>query len=129
MNTNTTTAHFKASKEALFSFLSKEENLPAWATGFCQELKTEGDDFKVVTPDGELFFRIDADAATGVIDLVSGPTKDAMIAWPARVTTAPMGGAFFSFTALQMPGVSDAKFAGMCAALKDEFELIRKAVE
>lgn len=129
MNTSTTTAYFNAPREKVFSYLSNVENLPRWATGFCRELKQEGDSHKVVTPMGELYFRIDADPKTGVVDMSSGPDKDTMATFPVRVAALPDGGSLLLFTNVQMPGVPDEIFAAQCQELKAEFENIRQAVE
>lgn len=129
MNTNTVTAYFNAPRDKVFAYVADIENLPRWATGYCKELRKEGDDYKVVTPLGELYFRIDADPITGVVDMVSGPEKETMATYPVRVATMPDGGSLLLFTALQMPGRSDEDFAADCRGLKAEFENIRQAVE
>jgi hypothetical protein len=130
MNTTTHTLALAASKPAAFAFLSKIENLPKWATRFCKELKKDqhGRD-KIVTPQGEMFFRIEADRTTGVIDMYGGPAPDAEAYWPARVVERPGNGSLFIFTALQYPGVSDANFAAQCEGLKAEFEHIKRCIE
>jgi hypothetical protein len=130
MNTNTHTLALAASKDAAFAFLSKIENLPKWATRFCKELKkdAEGRD-KIVTPQGEMFFRIEADAATGVIDMYGGPAQGEEAYWPARIVERPGNGSLFIFTAMQYPGVADADFAAQCEGLKAEFEHIKHHVE
>ena len=129
MNTSTHTATFDAPKDKVFAYLSKVENLPEWATGFCQDLKKEGGNYKVVTPGGEVYFRIDHDAGAGILDMVAGPQKDQTITWPARVVGLPDGRSVFMFTAIQTPDVSDEAFAAQCASLEEEFENIRRAVE
>lgn len=129
MNTNTVTAYFNAPRDKVFAYLADIENLPRWATGFCKELKKEGDDHKIVTPMGELYFSIDSDAKTGVVDMASGPDKETMAFWPVRVAAMPDGGSLLLFTALQMPGRTDEEFAADCRGLKEEFENIRQAVE
>ena len=67
MKVHTAVAKFKAPPEKLFALLSKEENLPKWATMFCKDIKKDGDDYIITTPGGELYFKINADAKTGVI--------------------------------------------------------------
>ena len=129
MNTNTVTAYFNAPRDYVFAYLANVENLPRWATGFCKELKKEGDDHKIVTPQGELYFRIVSDPKTGVVDMASGPDKENMAIWPVRVAALPDGGSLLLFTAVQMPGRSDEDFAADCRGLKEEFENIRRAVE
>ena len=129
MNTNTVTAYFNAPRDKVFAYLADIENLPRWATGFCKELKKEGSDHKIVTPIGELYFSIDSDPKTGVVDMASGPDKETMAFWPVRVAAMPDGGSLLLFTALQMPGRPDEEFAADCRGLKEEFENIRQAVE
>jgi len=56
----------------VFAFLSDIRNLPKWATGFAKELKDIDGEYKVVTPQGEIFFRMESDAGTGIIDMFGG---------------------------------------------------------
>jgi hypothetical protein len=130
MNTSTHTVALTASKQTAFAFLSKIENLPKWATRFCKELKKDakGRD-KIVTPQGEMFFRIEADAATGVIDMYGGPATGQEAYWPARVVERPGHGSLYMFTAMQYPGVSDADFDAQCEGLEAEFKHIKRYVE
>lgn len=129
MKTSTHTLPLDASKEAAFDFLSKIENLPKWATAFCRELKKDSrGQHKVVTPDGEIFFRIEADGRTGTIDMYGGPTASQMAYWPARVVERPGHGSLFIFTAMQYAGISDEVFAGQCEGLKQEFAHIERHV-
>lgn len=129
MNTSTTTAYFNAPRDRVFAYVAEVENLPRWATGFCKELKKVGGHHKVVTPMGELYFGIEADPKTGVVDMSSGPDRDTMATFPVRVAALPDGGSLLLFTNVQMPGVSDEVFAAQCRELKAEFENIRQAVE
>jgi|SRR5579864_1415389 len=130
MNSRTHTLSLRASKEKAFEFLSKIENLPKWATLFCRELRaTEDGRHKVVTPQGEIFFRIEADPQTGVIDMYGGPAEEQMAYWPARVVDTPGHGSVFIFTAFQYPGVKDEEFALQCEGLKQEFPHIAAQVE
>lgn len=129
MSTKTHTLSIDAPKARVFGFLSDIENLPKWATAFCLELKRVGGRHKVVTPQGEIFFRIEADPSTGVIDMHGGPSEDAMACWPARVLQRPDGGSLFLFTAFQQPGVSQAEFDRQCDALQGEFAHVRRLTE
>lgn len=129
MKVHTKTEQFRVSPETLFQFLSNIENMPKWATTYVKSLKKIGDDYKVVTPDGEMFQMFDINASTGVIDMYGGPTKEQTWRWPARVTTDNIGGSLFSFTCIQMPGQPDDIFEGQCRALDEEFKNIRRLVE
>lgn len=130
MNSNTHTLALMAPKERVFDFLARIENLPKWATMFCKELKSLDDGrHKVTTPQGEIFFRIEADASSGVIDMYGGPTEEQMAYWPARVVERPGAGSLFIFTAFQYPGTSDGDFAMQCEGLKKEFPHIAAHTE
>ena len=129
MNSNTVTAYFNAPRDSVFASLADIENLPRWATGYCKALRKDGDDHKVTTPMGEVYFRIDADPGTGVVDMASGPVKETMASYPVRVAALPDGGSLLLFTALQLPGMSDDDLAAQCQGLEAEFEIIRQAVE
>ncbi len=130
MKTSTQTLALVASKAQAFAFLSKIENLPRWATLFCSGLKADAQGrCKVVTPGGEIFFRIAADETTGVIDMFGGPTEEQMAYWPTRVVDRPGHGSLFMFTTMQYPGMSDADFAHQCEALRTEFAHVREHVD
>lgn len=129
MNNRTKTATFNAPKERVFDYISNVENLPKWATAFCRELKKVGKDYKVTTPDGEVYFWIDSDKKSGVVDMFGGPSKETAACWPARVAGLPDNTSVLTFTAVQMPGVPDELFDMQCKSLEEEFENIRRAVE
>jgi hypothetical protein len=129
MQTSTHTLPLAAAKEKAFAFLANVENLPKWATAFCLRLTRDAAGrWKVVTPEGEIFFRIAADPATGVIDMYGGPSEERMAYWPARVVERP-GGSLFIFTAFQYPGMPDDVFKAQCDGLLREFEHIRAHTE
>lgn len=130
MKTSTHTLALDAPASKAFAFLSDIGNLPKWATLFCRELKRDAQGrHKVVTPDGEIFFRIAADEGTGVIDMFGGPAEDQMVYWPGRIIERPGHGSLFIFTAMQYPGVTDDAFAMQCKGLQQEFEHVREHVE
>ena len=130
MKTNTHTLPLSASKAKAFAFLADIENLPKWATMFCKELKKDAQGkHKVVTPGGEIFFRIAADEKTGTIDMFGGPTEDQMAYWPARLVERPGAGSLFIFTSMQYPGMTDEVFAMQCESLKQEFAHVIERVD
>lgn len=130
MKTSTHTLTLNAPKQRTFDFLSRIENLPKWATLFCQRLEAvAGGRYKVVTPQGEIFFRIEGDAQTGVIDMYGGPNETTLAHWPTRVIPLGKDQSMFIFTALQYPGTSDRDFATQCQGLEQEFPHIKSHVE
>lgn len=126
METQTVTAVLDAPKDEVFSYLAEIENLPRWATEFARELKYEGGKAKVVNGLGELYFEIDADPDTGVIDMYAGPSEDALALFPTRVVDLPGARSAYTFTMFQAPGMPDDLFASQHEALLREFENIRR---
>jgi hypothetical protein len=122
MDSRTVTTVLAASKEEVFAYLSQVENLPGWATEFARELRYEDGRAKVVNGLGELFFAIDADPETGVIDMYAGPSEDELGLFPTRVVALPGGASAFTFTMFQAPGMSDELFESQYRSLLRELE-------
>jgi hypothetical protein len=125
MINRTVTAVLDAPKDVVFDYLSALDNLPDWATDFAQELKYEDGKAKVVNGLGEFFFRIEADRATGVIDMHAGPTEDELGLFPTRVVGLPGGKSAYSFTMFKAPGMPDELFESQYESLRREFDNIR----
>lgn len=125
MISRTVTAVLDAPRDEVFAFLSDVENLPLWATDFARELKYEGDRAKVVNGLGEFYFTIDADVATGVIDMYAGPSDDEMALFPTRVIALGPASCAYSFTMFKAPGMPDELFESQHRSLQREFENIR----
>jgi len=126
MTTRTVTTVLDAPKDDVFSFLSKIDNLPKWASEFARELRYVDGKAKVVNGLGEFYFAIDADEDTGVIDMYAGPTEDELALFPTRVVGLPGGASAFTFTMFQAPGMSDELFESQYASLLREFDNIRR---
>jgi hypothetical protein len=123
--TRTVTAVLDAPRDAVFDYLSQVENLPEWATDFAQELRYEDGKAKVVNGLGEFYFRIEADAATGVIDMYAGPSEDELALFPTRVVPLGEGRSAYSFTMFKSPGMPDELFESQYESLRREFDNIR----
>jgi hypothetical protein len=122
MNQHTVTAAFTAPPEEVFAYLADIEKLPEWATEFARELRLVDGHYKVVNGLGEFFFAIQADAESGVIDMLAGPSEDALLCFPTRVVATPTGGSAFTFTMFQAPGQPDEQFETQHASLLREFQ-------
>lgn len=125
MESRTVTTILAAPKEQVFDYLSRTENLPAWATEFARELRYEDGKAKVVNGLGEFYFAIDADAETGVVDMYAGPSEDELGLFPTRVVGLPGGASAFTFTMFQAPGMSDELFETQYESLLRELENLR----
>ena len=126
MKSETVTTVLPAPKGEVFAYLAEVENLPRWATEFARELKVANGRHKVVNGLGEFFVAIEADEATGVIDMRAGPTESEMALFPTRVVELPDGRSAFTFTMFQGPGSSDDLFESQHASLVREFENIER---
>ena len=126
MRSATVTAVLHAPQSDVFDYMSDIDRLPEWATEFARELRREGDDYKVVNGLGEFYFAIQADPASGVIDMFAGPTKDSMAVFPTRAVALPDGRTAYSFTMFQSPGMPDELFEAQHASLRREFENIER---
>ena len=122
MNQHTVTTTFQAPPEEVFAYLADIEMLPEWATEFARELRLVDGHYKVVNGLGEFFFEIHADAESGVIDMLAGPSEDALLCFPTRVVATPAGGSAFTFTMFQAPGQPDEQFETQHASLLREFQ-------
>jgi hypothetical protein len=120
MRHHTVTATFSAPSTEVFTYLADIENLPDWATEFARELKIVDGRHKVVNGQGEFFFEIRADRESGVVDMLAGPSEDALQLFPARVVPTTRGSAF-TFTMFQAPGQPDEQFEGQYQSLRREF--------
>src|SRR5712691_2296830 len=126
MSSRTVTAVLDAPNEQVFDYLSRIVNLPKWASEFARELKYEDGKAKVVNGLGEFYVSIDADPATGVIDMYAGPTESELALFPTRVVALPAGGSAFSFTMFQGVEMPDELFESQYQSLLREFENIEQ---
>jgi hypothetical protein len=129
MRSATVTTVLRAPQPEVFAYMADIEHLPEWATEFARELKREGDDYKVVNGLGEFFFSIRADPASGVIDMLAGPTRDAMAVFPTRAVALPDGRTAYSFTMFQAPDMPDELFEAQHASLQREFGNIERLLD
>ena len=126
MNARSVTATFDAPRDEVFAYLADVDHLPEWATEFARELKVVDGRHKVVNGLGEFFFEIHADAESGVIDMLAGPTDDTLLCFPTRVVATPAGGSAFTFTMFQAPGQPEEQFETQHASLLRELENLQR---
>ena len=125
MINRTVTAVLDAPGDEVFAFLSNIDNLPLWATDFAKELKYEQGKAMVVNGLGKFYFTIDADPATGVIDMYTGPSESEMALFPTRVVVLGPAKSAYSFTMFKAPGIPDELFESQYRSLQREFDNIR----
>jgi hypothetical protein len=129
VRTATVTTLLSAPQPEVFGYVADVEHLPQWATEFARELRRDGDDYKVVNGLGEFFFSIEADPASGVIDMFAGPTKDQMAIFPSRAIALPDGRTAFTFTMFQAPDMPDERFEAQLASLRREIANLERLLD
>ena len=125
MRSRSVTAVIEAPKAEAFDYLSRIENLPAWASEFARELTWEEGRAKIRNGLGEFLFEIEADEETGIIDMYAGPTDDEMALFPTRVVALGEARSAYSFTMFKGPGMPDELFESQYESLRREFDNIR----
>src|SRR5262245_25249606 len=125
MINRTVTAVLDAPRDEVFGFLSRVENLPVWATDFARELTFEDGSPKVVNGLGEFYVAIEADDATGVIDMYAGPTREQMTLFPTRVVGLGPSRSAYTFTMFKSREMDDELFESQHRSLQREFDNVR----
>lgn len=127
MESRTASVTLEAPKDQVFAWLSRIETVPAWATEFVREFEVVSDGrARATTAMGEVMFRIESDAETGVIDFLVGAEEGETGRFPARVVPLGPGRAAFLFTMFRAPGQAVRAFEAEHASLVRELENIRR---
>jgi hypothetical protein len=110
-----------------YTYMADPSNLPKWASGFVMSIEKRGDDWIAQTTLGEARFRFAPANELGVLDhdveLKAGKFHN-----PMRVI--PNGkGCEVLFTALQLPGNSDAQFSGDLEMVRGDLGTLRDILE
>lgn len=123
MRADTQVVTIPANVEEAFAFLAEPENLPRWAVGFARGIRRDGEDWIVLTSQGDVAVRFVTDAERGTIDfhITVGPNAEA-VAYSRVLPNAD--GAEYVFTQFQGPGMPDEVFAGQRAALGEELAIL-----
>ncbi len=122
------TIELPVSKQHAFNYIANLDHLPEWAPGFALEMKRDNGALKVTTPMGDMFLRVVADEATGVIDMYANPDEAGTDYLGTRLLTAPDGRTLYTVTFFRDPGLSDAEFAQHCLAMQRDLENIRRCL-
>src|SRR5215510_7027671 len=110
MQSRTVTTVLDAPEDRVFAYLSQVENLPKWANEFARELTYEDGRAKVLNGLGELWFSIESDQDSGVIDMYAGPEPDALALFPTRVVALSDETSAYTFTMFQGADMPDELF-------------------
>jgi uncharacterized protein YndB with AHSA1/START domain len=112
------------------AFLADVANWPRWCVVNILSAEPGGEPgwWAITTPGGPAEFRIDADAATGIVDHDFRDETRAVARVPARVT-ANGRGADFLITVTQPDGLPDDDFDELLASVDTELATLRRVLE
>ena len=125
MKTETLSIKIPAPKNAVLHYLADINNFPEWATEFCQELKKEDDHYKVKSPMGEVYLRIDADENSGVIKYFATAEPNGTDYLPSKVTQINDSNCEYMIDFSQPEGLADEVYQQQCSAIKIELQNIK----
>jgi hypothetical protein len=128
MRSATETIGIEQDAARVFDFVSRPENLPQWAVGFCKDIRWNGNRWIVDTGNGDVGLKVVADEKRGVVDFHMSPAPGVEAVAYSRVI--PRGrGAEYVFTFFQEPHLDDAAFEAGVRTLGDELRLLRTRLE
>jgi len=100
-----------APRDRVYGFLANIENVPRWATRTCESLRILRGRWYALTSRGELVMQLEADDASGSIDLLAGPSPGCLTPLPIRVTALSRESTLVQMTFIQAPDQSSERFA------------------
>lgn len=118
MKSRTVSISIKCDPKTVYNFVFDLNNLPKWATTFCQSIKKSGGDWTIKTPQGLVKIRIADLNDWGILDHYLFPQTGDEVFVPMRVV--PNGsGSEVIFTVFQSPEMSNQNFV-------DDMKLVKK---
>jgi len=114
MNIHTLSLSVSAPRGAVFNFLADIENLPKWATDWCESIALSRGRWWALTAEGEMVVDFETSAGTGVIDLRAGPLPESMLLTPIRVVPLSARRTLISITVIEAPDRGPEVFTQRC---------------
>lgn len=128
MTSNTQSIEIRTEAQDVLHFVANPENLPRWATGFCESIQRDGDGWSVKTPQGEVGLKIVSHAESGVVDFHMSPAPGVCAIASSRVVPSPVG-AVYVFTQSQAPEMPDEAFQAQVDTLGEELKVLKNLLE
>jgi len=128
MKSHTEQVAISATAVDVFDYVADPTKLPLWATGFAKSVRSEGDEWFVETPQGEIGLRIDSHTDMGVVDyvMIMGPGIEATAS--SRVV-AHGDHSVYVFTAVQGPDMPGEAFEAQVQSLREELPQLKNQLE
>lgn len=112
----------------VYEYVHNLSNFPEWATSFCLSIRESGERWIMETPEGPATIRFVAKNNYGVLDHYVGTLSGDEILVSMRVV-ANGSGSEVLFTAFQLPGMSDEKFAEDQGMVWRDMETLKRVLE
>jgi len=125
MKTEALSIKISAPKNAVLHYLADINNFPEWVTEFCQKLKKENDHYKIITPMGERFLRINANEQSGEIKFFATIEENGTDFLPTKVTQIDDNKCEYRINFSQPNGLADDIYQQQCDAIKIELQNIK----
>jgi len=125
MSETTFSVEVPAPSPSVIAYLSNVENFPLWATEFCQKLFREKGHYKVLSPMGELFLRIEANSNTGDIKFFATSDENGENYMRSRVEAKDAKSCRYSVEFPKPDDVDDVIYQHQCDSLRIELNNIR----
>ena len=128
MNSDTQSITINASPAKLFDFLTNPENMARWASGLCQSVTKDGDQWLLESKMGQLKLRIVSNKDCGTIDYhITPPLPIKIIAYTRIIPNGQ--GCEFLFTQFQLPLLPASFFEKQKDSLKKELTTLKDIME
>jgi quinol monooxygenase YgiN len=110
-----------------FALAASIDDMPRWATRFCQSMRREGEHWVVTSPQGKVVFRLEPDPEHHIV-WHGADTGTGELRMPMHVV--PHGpGTLLLFTIQRPRGVDEAAFAQQCDWVDEEVGCLKALVE
>ena len=113
---------------AVYAFVSNPQNLPLWATAFCQSVRRLDNGWVIETPLGEMKLRFAPQNAFGILDHYLNPSPETEIYVPMRVVTQGHTSQVL-FTLMRQAGISDTAFEEDAAMVERDLNHLKAVLE
>ena len=130
MTTEARTLHVTIERPpvAVLAFVRDPENLPAWAPGFAQSVRRDGDGWIAETAEGPMGVEFVPDNGFGIADHLVTVSPGVVVLNPMRVLTNERGSELL-FTVFRPGELTDEGYAELLGVVQQDLELLKTTLE
>lgn len=129
MKSKTLSVAIGCDPKKVYEFVSNPENLPRWASAFCQSVRQVNNEWIIETPQGPMKVRFSDQNILGILDHYVSPAPPGVeIFVPMRVLSSGSGSTVI-FTLFRQMGMSDEKYAEDQRWVKQDLNRLKNILE